>query len=318
MVSIKKKILIALALLVIFYITLSYEFTGTFICNIFKPDFYFVPGNIYKVLFSFAVVLCVAIFGLLLNSKYLRNNHLLNLLFTEKSFLIFMICSGFIISVLVPLYQIPDEPTHISLIYEELGLNASFSTYFGQFNEPIDYIHNQDLKIDALTYFTNETLLSIPSISAPVSVAIVKHFPQAIGLVICSIFHCSIFVTSVVCESFAVLFSSFICYIALRLIPSRKLLFASLMALPLCIQQNGSFSYDAVLVPTCFLLFAYLMNIKFVKKDFNTKDLLLILMMVIIIAIIKIPYVLIGSIIFLIPSKKFSFKFFNFKLDYKN
>ncbi len=231
-------------------------------------------------------------------------------MYSEKAFLIFMLVSGIFLSVLVPLYQVPDESTHINMIYQELGLNADYSSFFGQYSEPMDMRYNFDIKVNAQTYFNNGISVSFPGFSSIVSIATIKHLPQAVGLLLCSIFHCSIFVTSIICESFAVLFSSFICYYALKLIPSRKLMFASVMALPLCLQQNGSFSYDAVLMPVCFLLIAYLFNIKFIKEKFTIKDLVLVVLLGLIIAIIKIPYIVIFAIVFLIPSKKYSFKLY--------
>lgn len=313
-----KKIVFAVLLFVLFYFTLAYELTGTPKCNIFNPAYYVNIESIFKILFSVAVILCVICFSLLVQSKYFRNSNLLNLLFSERAFLLFMIFAGIIVSLVIPLCQIPDENTHITMIYEELGLDADYSTYFGKFAEPMSWIFNADLKVNLDTYFNNGVVLNVPKLISCCSLAIIKHLPQAIGLLLCSIFNCSLFVTSVVCESSAVIFSSVVCYFALKLMPTRKLLFASIMALPLCLQQNGSFSYDAVLMPLCFLLFAYLLNIKFVKEKFQTRDMLLILLISLCITIIKMPYVLIAAIIFLIPSQKFSFKIFKWTFNHES
>lgn len=311
-----KNTLIVGSLLILFYLSIAYELKGSFICNIFNPAYYSNTDVIYKLLFSIAVVVITFLFAVLIQSKYFRDSKLLKYLFTEKAFLIFMLVVGTIISILIPLYQIPDESTHITMIYEELGLNASFSTYFGLYSDTMSLINNLDARVNIFDYFGNDVVLNMPAFTSAVSISLVRHFPQAMGLIICSFFNCSVIVTSIVCETLAVIFSAVICYFALKLMPSRKLLFAAIMALPLCIQQNGSFSYDVVLVPLCFLLFAFILNIKIEKEKFKTTNLLFIIILVFIIAIIKIPYIIIAACIFLIPSKKFSFKFFKWEFNH--
>lgn len=306
---------IAASLCILFYLSFAYELKGSFLCNIFNPAYYSDSGIIYKLLFSVAVVAVVFLFAKLIKSKYLRKNKFLNSLFNEKAFLLFMLVAGFTASILIPLYQIPDEPAHITMIYEELGLNASFVSFFGLYTQPMDLIHDPDAKVDLITYFNSGIFLSLPEILSSPSIALIKHFPQAVGLLLCSWLKCSLFVTSLVCESLAVIFSSFVCYYALKLMPTRKLVFSAIMALPLCIQQNGSFSYDAVLVPVCFLLFAYILNIKFLKEKFKISDLIIIICLTLIIAIIKIPYVLIAAVVFLIPSDKYAFKLYKWELN---
>lgn len=315
--NIIKSFALAIFLLALFYVSLAYELSRSFKCNIFNPVYYQSADVLYKILFCVSLVLIVFFFMRLVQSKYLRNSKLLNTLYTEKTFLIFMLISGFIFSILIPLYQIPDEQTHIHMIYSELGLNGSCATYFGQYNEPTKMIFDPNLKVPTISsYFHNGIMLGMPGFNSFVSLSIVRHLPQAIGLLICSLLGTHIIVASVVCEFLAVLFSSFVCYFALKLMPTRKLMFAVIMALPLCLQQNGSFSYDVVLNSMCFLLFAFIMNIKLKKEKFTLIDFLYICIMLLVIAITKLPYVFIGLTIFIIPSKKFAFRLFNKEFNY--
>ena len=77
------------------------------------------------------------------------------------------------------------------------------------------------------------------------------------------------------------------------------------MLLPMCIQQAALINYDAVLLPLCFLLIAYIFHIKFrVNEVVDLKNIIYIAGILLIIAIVKLPYIVLGGIFFIIPLDK--------------
>ena len=65
---------------------------------------------------------------------------------------------------------------------------------------------------------------------------------------------------------------------------------------------------------TYFLLFAYIMYVKFTKEKFTLLDVLIILALTFVVAITKIPYALVVGLVLLIPISKIDFNFGIFRL----
>ena len=232
-------------------------------------------------------------------------------------FLITSIILGIIFSILIPLYQVPDEPVHINMIYEELGYNMDFVADTNECGDTLRIVRNPDEIVNIKEYFGCSVKTDFISEVKIPSYRVVKHLPQSIGIIIGEIFDLPMLITLSIAEVMAVIFYSFICYKALQIMPIKKYLFASIMLLPMCIQQMSSLSYDAVLLPICFYLISYILYLKFSKDKVNNKDILMLLMLLLIIAIIKIPYVLLGLLVFILPIKKIDITLFKKSINYE-
>lgn len=227
----------------------------------------------------------------------------------EKFFFTFSILVGSLLSLLFPLYQIPDELTHINLIYEELGYNIDFNEKTHNYAGSSELIRNSGNKVNTKEYFNFNQKIGInPRLKIP-SILIIRHLPQAIGLFLGMLLHLPLIVTITFSELLALFLYSFVCYKALMYIPMKKNIMMLIMLLPICLQQAGSFSYDVVLNCTCFLLISYILYIKFQKEYFTLKDILKIGGMLLVIGLCKIPYVLLGLLVFLIPIRKYNLSF---------
>lgn len=235
-----------------------------------------------------------------------------------KLFLIFAIAYGFVFSILMPLYQVPDEMTHINMIYKEMGYkDIDFNKKIHNYADASSVVRNLNKRISSKEYFDLGKRINIkPELHVP-SFKLIRHLPQAIGLTISMVLNLPIFITITLCELLIIVTYSLVCYKALELMPIKKHLLALLMLLPISIQQYTSFSYDAMLNCLCFLLIAYILNIKFKKKEFNLKDLLIVLLISLLIAIVKIPYVLLALLVLLIPLKKYNIDLKILKIDKK-
>lgn len=225
----------------------------------------------------------------------------------NKIFTFLAIIFGVTFSILFPLGQIPDEITHINMIYEDRNLDIEFSdiddNYTGYKN-----LNKKNKKIDTSNYFDlskridTDLKLTIPNLK------IIRHFPQYIGTLIGETLSLPMFIYLTLCELLALSFYIVICNIALKKMPFKKNLMMLIMLLPICIQQMASFSYDVVLNSFSFLFIAYILNLKFIKDKIKFSDIIKLIIFLLIIAICKLPYIILGLLIFILPANKFEFK----------
>lgn len=233
----------------------------------------------------------------------------------EKRFLIAAFVMGLLFAVLLPVYQIPDESTHVTLMYKELNWNFDVHNDVGDFSDTLRILRNPDQKVNLQTYFNYSATLPVPQHLAVPSVQIIRHLPQAIPLVICTFLRVPSFIAFFLCELSALCFSVLVFYLALKIMPIKKEMFAFIILLPISIQQMGSLSYDATVTPLTFLLFAYILRLAYKKEYVTLKDMGFTLLLVCIIALIKIPYVLVAALWFIIPVKKYRLSFGRFVID---
>ena len=228
----------------------------------------------------------------------------------NKLFVLLCTFFGLFSSVLIPLYQVPDEYTHINMIYSERNLNITFKSVNSNYNGVAGIIGNKRIKVNRKEYFdfskriNNYQIFSIPNIF------IIRHFPQYFGMIIGELFHFPTFFYITFCELLALLFYIIFCNIALKLFPIKKFLFLLIILLPICVQQMSSFSYDCILNSMCFLFISYIFYLKYNNIRINLSDVIIMLLLLIIIGLCKIPYVLLGGLIFILDDvKKFSSKY---------
>jgi len=221
-----------------------------------------------------------------------------------KVFVILSLLLGFIFSILIPLYQVPDEETHINLLYSNLGYDIEFSEETNEFGDTIRIIRNYDEKVNLDNYIDFSQKLNIIEKIKGIGISSIRYLPQTIGMTISELFNLPIILAVTFSELLAVIFYTFICFLALKKMPIKKEVMMMIMLLPICIQQMGSFSYDMMLNCFSFLFIGYVFHFKFEKESVTIKDLLLLLGILGIITIVKIPYILLGLLIFLIPKEK--------------
>lgn len=232
---------------------------------------------------------------------FMKNLKKLNI---YKVFVALSLILGFIFSILIPLYQVPDEETHINLLYSHLGYDIEFSEETNEYGDTIRIIRNYDEKVNLDSYVDFSQRLDVVDKIKGFSINIIRYFPQAIGISISEIFNFPIILAVTLSEFLAVIFYTFVCLLALKKMPIKKEVLMLIMLLPICIQQMGSFSYDMILNCFSFLFISYIFYFKFEKQSITTKDLFLLLGILGVITIVKIPYVLLGLLIFIIPKEK--------------
>lgn len=211
---------------------------------------------------------------------------------------------GTTFSILFPLYQTPDELTHINMIYDERNLNINFHDVNDEYTGSNNLIKNENKKVEKENYFDLNKKIHVSQKFKIPKITIVRHFPQWIGMLIGEIFHLPTFFYITLCELIAMFFYIFICNRALKIVPVKKHLMMFIMLLPICCQQMSSFSYDVVLNSFCFLFIAYVFYLKNECVPIKIKEIIILLFILIIIGICKIPYLILGFLCLILLNKQ--------------
>ena len=275
-----------------------------------KKQFWF---NVVKSLMVSGIVWAVAF--LIVKSK--ADKKIFNNRFSiEKVFLIAAIFIGLIFSFLFPVYQVPDEQTHINMVYYELNWDVDIKMQgeICDFADTLRIIRNYDQKVDLSTYFNSNIKAPLPSSFSLPSLQIIRHLPQAIGFVLTTLLRLPLWLCVAFGEICALVVYAIFGYLTIKIIPFKKELMSAILLLPICLQEFPSFSYDSFLLAAYLLLFAYILHVKFTKEKFTLLDVLVILSLTIVVVVTKIPYALVVGLVLTIPISKIDFNFGVFKL----
>lgn len=190
---------------------------------------------------------------------------------------------GLIYSFTITRWQIPDERTHLRMIGE--GFN--------------------NLKYIGIVDGTNYSIVDL--LPKGISKEFFRHFPSAIGILCGILLNLSPYWIVQLGELTSLVFYIIICNQALKLTPIKKSLFEVVMLLPMCIQQASSINYDAVLLPLSFFYIAYILYLKFEKQRIIVKDFMILGIVITIVAVIKLPYGVMGLMLLMLPWEKIHF-----------
>lgn len=222
---------------------------------------------------------------------------------------------GIMISFMIPMWQTPDENTHIMVIGQSLGNERIVSYLFNDVNlDAWRVAFHSEEKIDTEMWIDSMTKSPSYSFSdvAPsgLDFVIVRRLPSTIGLLLGLVLRLPTFWVLQLGELFALLFYTIISVFALKLMPIKKELFAMLMLLPMAIQEAASFSIDAVLLPLIYLFIAYMFYMRYEAEKVTIRDVILTLILWGLITYIKVPYVFLILLVFMIPLSKIEIHFF--------
>lgn len=294
-------ILFVYAFLLIFYVTRNLE-------NIVKYEF----KSILILIFILMVILQFFTFY-----KKLK---------IENMFVLIASILGIILMFALPPLQGPDERVHMVRSYDlakgrvfftgsedALLLPASMEAYTtkirhikmaGNINEKITKEQYKEAKKIPL----NKELLWQYDADKTESYSTIAYIPQALGMFIGDLFNLNFHYVFMLGRVINFIFWLTICYIALKIMPIKKELMMFVMLMPICMQQAVILSPDAMLNSFSFLLIAYILNIKYEKKNFTIKNFVVIVLLCIGIVSVKLPYVLISAMMLTIPKEKFKGK----------
>ena len=236
----------------------------------------------------------------------------------KVAFLIFVL--GLIMSFLIPVWQSPDEYSHLRMIgnsvkIEDFADNVMES--IGIENERIEFNYDEKVNIEEekQALWKEPTYERIEMLPKGVTLSIIKHFPATLGMMLGIIIGFPTIWVMHLGELFSLLFYTVVCYYSLKIMPVKKSALAFVMTFPMALQQAGSINYDAVLIPLCFLFISYTFFLKYTAEIVRLKDMFFLMCVWGIIVYIKMPYAFLAFLILLIPLNKFNIAIKGLKVD---
>lgn len=133
-----------------------------------------------------------------------------------------------------------------------------------------------------------------------------QYIPQSIGLTIGRLLHLGHIPTYYFARLLNLAFFIFLVYCAISLVPFGKMTMTLLALMPICMQQAASMSYDASLYGAAFLFTAVLLKLAFETSEITKKQIIIACISAWFMGAQKMGiYVLLCTLLFLIPVKKF-------------
>ncbi len=251
----------------------------------------------------------------------------------EKVFLFFVIFIGLFMVLFIPPFQSQDEPNHFKRAYSVsalkifsvknnvlLGNNLpcviqSFINAASDTGKEVVYAQSgykySFKEFKKLLNFeldkTKQCFLNYPNMAIYSPLA---YLPQSIGILFASFFSSKILFIFLAARSFNLLFFTLLCFYAIKTTPYLKWVFALVLSCPMCIALASSLSADAVLISCCALFFAKILETVNSENYIKTKDIFLLVILSVIIAMTKQSFWFL-LFIFLIPKDKLQKKYFS-------
>lgn len=133
-----------------------------------------------------------------------------------------------------------------------------------------------------------------------------QYIPQTIGLTIGRLLHLGHIPTYYFARLLNLAFFIFLVYCAISILPFGKMTMTLLALMPICMQQAASMSYDASLYGAAFLFTAVLLKLAFETSQITKKQIIIACISAWFMGAQKMGiYVLLCTLLFLIPMKKF-------------
>lgn len=219
---------------------------------------------------------------------------------------------GIVFSFSIIPWQTPDEWTHLKMIgegienpslVEVLHNDMPFNEYFIKFDN--EKAVNDNELISVMTKKPSYTLAEC--LPRGVSYEFFRHFPAAIGIMLGILLRLPTYWVLQLGELFSLTFYIIVCNYTLKITPVKKSAFEVVMLLPMCIQQVSSINYDSVLLPLSFFFVAYILYLKYEKEEIKLYDFITLGVTLFGIIMIKLPYGIMGVLMFMLPWKKIAF-----------
>lgn len=272
--------------------------------------------SIIILIFSFSFIYFLSVF---LNKRNVDDHFIRHNLFNiNKFFVIYASILGLSMSFLIPFHNVPDEIDHINLMYSERNLDDTYESVFGKFDASMDTTIHENNIVNQKDYFDNSKKVNVKNSFKLPKITSIKHFPQIIGSIIGEIFHVPYYIYLSSMEICGLIFYILVCNKALKKMPFKKETLMCIMLLPVCLQQMSSISYDTMLAAMCFIFISSIFELKYKEEIITLKDFVPLLIYLFIIAICKLPYVLLGLLVFILPLSNIKFKLFNLDINGEN
>lgn len=234
----------------------------------------------------------------------------------ENLFLVIWILLGGMYLFSVTLFNTPDEDRHFYRSVE-----VSYFHFLSDVNEdsgeggrelPFENVNIYLLKCDWQSFSDNckdvnmsenkdFVVFSNTALYSPIS-----YIPQAIGIFIARSFTKNIAVIAYAGRIMNWLLITVLLYIAIRIIPVGKELLSLIVLMPMNIHEAISLAPDGMVVAISILMMAYVLYLRYIKKDeLKPWELMFLYIIVCYISLLKVVYLPFGILYLLIPEERF-------------
>ena len=234
----------------------------------------------------------------------------------QKIYLMIVIPLGILYCLVNPLGRVPDEDHH-----SRKAMAISKGNIFSNADENGDAIDYFNAKLDPLvnrltdSYEDAYSRIMAEETDAEIELwyttmalyAPICHMPQAIGMLIARSLGGSVVVQCYAARLLNFAVSVFLVYHAIKLIPFKKHIVLFLALLPVTLTEFASMAADALTISISLFFVCYILYLKYDKdkKEFNKKDIVILVISSIIVALCKIVYLPLCLLLFILPKEKF-------------
>lgn len=224
----------------------------------------------------------------------------------HKVALVLIIVFGLIMVFLAPPMAHPDEMNH----FTRAELLSEGALYPERTSEGIlvnDYYFPLNEAQKGLTILDN------PHVSDPITdhkgyaetnnSPFYAHIASAIGILLAKCLHLTSVFAMLFARLFNLIFYAGVAYWVIKKAPAFKIGLTLIATMPMAIAQASSVSYDAFIITFTLVIMAYF--IKMYKEKAENKDLAIFFISILLISLIKPPYIMLSLLILTIPKENF-------------
>lgn len=236
----------------------------------------------------------------------------------HNAFLICGLCLGLAYMLLMTPYSGYDEPAHVDTAYRY----SNDMMFKGHSTENGGYLRRGEDSVSGLTY-GKTTLTQYKTVidnffdisddnnltevqGRDVSQAAYVYFPSSLAITVSRILHLGQIPTLYFGRFLNLMTFLLIVYLAIKKMPIGKITMFIVALLPMTLHQAASFSYDSVINGLSFLYISYCLYFSYSEKEKSKRDIIVLFMSAILLAPLKMVYVLICAFALIIPKKKFN------------
>ena len=255
-----------------------------------------------------------------------RSSRLSILLKPHIQFALLAFVFGSLFIITTPPFQIPDEKAHFARAFKLAEFNTfqriennqsgddipvNIDSAFGLFRylnwKPDEKVEKKQI-LDAFTIPLDQVKRHFSTIDGGIYFYF-SYIPQYPAIYLGKLFNLNVLTILYLGRFFGLLFYIICVWYAIKIIPVAKYLLTVIALTPMCLAQAGSSNADCVLFSFSFLSLAILLNISFIDKKIKiNKDTILLFLILLIFGVMKVVYVPMALLIFLLPRTIFKNK----------
>jgi uncharacterized membrane protein len=243
----------------------------------------------------------------------------------ERAFLTLGLVFGLLFMLVLPPFQVPDEPAHLYRGYQVTegqivsqrhnnqaggwlpqSLLETVNIWTGRIPfRPEQKVELKQFADTATLPLKREQITFVNFMSSAYSP--IPYLPQAIGITVGKVLNLPPMFILYLGRFTNLIITTFLAYLAIKIIPGFKWIFFLLALTPMALNQRASLSADALLNSVAFLLIAIIMNFVCNPKveKISNRDVALMAGLGVVLSLSKQVYFLIPFLCFLIPPEKF-------------